>query len=1004
MPLAEQVVAFPLVGGVDEDAHPRLCSRLLTMENCRQIQAGSIEKRYGTTCVGLYNARFGGGTPPACELLAAYRNELVRVGTGQVDSCVVIGSTDCVFKGRASEALVYRTQVTSGDTFTADADVAYGNGYTIYVCRSNAGAYGTGTASVVYFVLDANGTMVVPRTAVATAAATTLGECHVFVIGTTAIITWRSPDLKGRTLDLTTFALGSPVTFAVASGGEFAACALSDRLAVIWEDLDPGNAGIYIGTWTAALVVQTAATLVSTDQDVHAFAIAGRTAGTLYYGCSINPGLALALRAGTVNPATLATVVAPYTVDTLAVADLIYHLGITLTTAGTSAWYTWERVDYPGPLWIAYWTSVTNAGVVGSIRYSRQVSYRSRAFLAGGLLYAIVVNVHSTHGTMFLVHLYDNPTPTTTLGMRIVATIAPRQVPSPLSLASYFQGWSDVATVSSGRYAIGAVVTGSSAGSYVASLLDVRIGSTSPVAVEAGGLLVMSGGAPSAYDGRRVAELGMPWEPDSEIMTATAIAGSGLEEGVYQYSVVYEWRLDDGSVVRSLPSGLVSVTTTAANKKVTVSVTCLNVTNKQFFTDVVDTVSVVIYRTTVGGATFYRAGQLAINDMSLATVNVNDELTDVALATYPLLYSQGTTPALPSEIPPSAAHVAVAGTRVWLSGTDDDSIWLSNELVAGEAPTFSSALTIAPFEGGRVVGVAELDEKRVILKSGSLFYVVGDGPGIDGLNGSFSKPVRIPSVVGCSDARSIVTTPEGVLFLSQNGLARVNRDLTVTYVGKAVVDSVGAAGIAAATLVPDQDVVRCVVAGTARTVEYDSFHDGAWGTNTYADPAGGSPTIVGAAYCRGAWFYINSAGRLFKERKTDWLDESAGSTTYVVQRVRLRYVSLGDVQGFARVWYASLDGERKSAHDLTIKLYVDNDVSTTQTAAYLAAAIDAWPRYQPQVHVVQQECEGLSIEVYDATPTAPSTLTDGRGFLMFGVSAELGLEKPLRRVPAAQSR
>lgn len=578
---------------------------------------------------------------------------------------------------------------------------------------------------------------------------------------------------------------------------------------------------------------------------------------------------------------------------------------------------------------------------------------------------------------------------------------------------------SNVAPISTGVYAIAAVVSGAIADSIVASLFDVRIGATKPVAVEAGGLLVLSGGVPSAYDGATVCELGMAWEPDiARKGTPTAIAGGSLTaSSVYRYLLVYEWRFANGAVVRSIPSypyafdaddlsTLITITTTGVNKTGSFDIPVLNLTNKQAFDSYANAVQVIVYRTLAGGSTFYRLTSVQVPKLNLGrpidtTWAFTDTLADTTLQTRPLLYTDGG--ALPSELPPSAAHVAVMGNRVWLSGTDDDTIWISHELVEGEAPTFSGSLTIAPFEGGRVVGCAAMDEKRIILKAGSLYYVIGDGPGIDGLNGSFSKPVRVQSLVGCTDARSIVSTPAGVYFLSQNGLALIGRDLSVTLVGKAVADTVSSNGVVAATVIADQELVRFVVEGTMRTVEASLLFGGEWGTNVYVDPAsGGSPTIVSSAYCRGSWFFLTSEGFVFQEVKTDWRDVNGASSRYVPSRIRLQYVSLSGIQGYQRVWWVSADGEKKSNHDLTMNLYVDAEASTSQTWTWSATDINAWGRYQAQVHVVHQECEAISVELVDATPTGASVGT-GQGFTLFGVSMEIGRDRGLRRVPAAQS-
>ncbi len=1023
MSLAEQVVAFPLVGGVDESTPSRLCARLLTMSNCRQMKSGSLEKRYGTNCVGAYNARLGGGTPPTAELLAAYGTELVRIGSGHVDTCRAVGSTDSIYKGRASEALVYRQTLTSGESYIGDCEVGYGNGLTVYVCRSNIGALLAGDASILYFVIDSDGAVVVPRTVLDSATSTNIGTPHVTIIGTSAVFTWgTTAGIVGRTLDLATLTLGAQTTL-IASTYTHATAALASTLAIIYDD----GAGIKMGTWTTALAVSVAASTISADTGVTTLAVEAATGGggAIYYGYAYDNAGTLTVKAGSRNRTTLAATLAIATIFTSGTAGYIRALGIAVPNTGSTVWYSWNR--YTGLYVTAQvdWVSMTTLGVLGTVRFTDSMTLLSKPAYIDGLIYALAANVHSTHGTMFLVHLQDGTTPATSLGMRIVAVIAPRQVSSAVEAAVFNTGTvASIVPTLTGRYAVGCVVGGAIPDSSVACLLDVRIGSTKPSAVEVGGLLVCSGGVVTAYDGGSVAELGMPWEPDFAGISASAVTGGSVAAGTYYYLVTYEWRFANGAVVRSIPSypeafdgtaaigsqGLVSVTTAGGNLTGRVVVPYLNLTNKQAFTGKVNAISLVLYRTTLGGSTFYRASavQLAAGSFnvvgSTAGVSIDDALSDADLRTRPVLYTGGGY--LPSEIPPSSGHVAVIQNRVWLSSTDDDTIWVSHEIVDGEAPAFSGTVTIAPFEGGRVVGVAGLDEKKIIFKAGSLYYLTGDGPSATGSNGSFSNPIRIPSDVGCTDVRSIVSTPIGVMFQSQNGLALLSRNLEVSLVGKAVEDTLGANAIVAASLVPDQDLVRFAVASpsTSTTLEYDMFHGGAWGANTYRSPGGaGTETIVAATYCRGSWFYASSAGLIFQEVKTQWLDTKSGSTSlYVTQSARLRYLSLGDLQGFARCWYVSVLGTKRASHDLTVKLYVDDQASTVQTTLFTAAAINAWSRYQAQVHVAQQECEAISVEVFDATPS-DATLGTGQGFALLGVSAEVGLDKPLRRVPAAQT-
>lgn len=1023
MALTEQVTDFPLVGGVDESTRPRLCSRLLAMVNCRQVKTGSIEKRYGTSCVGAVNARLGGlGTPPQGELLTSLGREVVRIGAGQVDACIQsVGSADCSFKGRASEALLYRRSISPGDTYAANLDIACAGVFQIVTYQSYSGT----SVNIVYEVIDNEGSVIIPRTVAATIASGG-GSSRACVFGNYAVIAWSSQSGSTYTIsmiriDLTTmvvsgvsaiYAGSSLGAWAFAGGGSVYYFAYADSTGTHISRLDA------TGLLTTALVA-TDTYAVSTIDVAWSPTVAAYVAYIEDGGSGVGINVyARAYDQTTLSPITARTTVAAYGPS----ESGSYGLGI--AASGSTAWVAFNSFDssIPYSAEIARWVSFNTSAAVGTVYTSYQTLLVSKPFVANGLLYVFASNHHSTHATHFLLHLADGATPATGLNARIVAVGAPRQV--PYNTPFFSKAVSSVALVASGHYVLAALVSGSIINSLVACIYDVYIGNTSPVAAEIGGLLITSGGCVSAYDGSTVAELGMAYEPDLNVATATVTSGGSMSVGVYYYLLCYEWRYANGAVVRSIPSypyqfdgsqaigsqGLLSVTTTSGNQSVSFRYPNLNLTNKQHTADQINAVSLVVYRTQVGGSTFYRASSIPLlatalnNPASGADASITDSLSDAALSLMPELYTTGGV--LPSEIPPSAAHVAAIQNRIWLSSTDDDTIWISNEIVDGEAPTFSGSITIAPFEGGRVVGVAQINDSKIILKGTSVYVITGDGPGIDGLNGSFSNPQRLNTEVGCIDARSIVTSTLGVLFLSQNGLALIGQDLTVNLVGTSIQDTVGTSGVVSAALVPDQGLVRfaMVSASVCQTVEFDTFHGGVWGSSVYTSPGGsGTETIVGATYCRGSWFYLNSAGLLFQETKASWLDANGATTAYVPSRARLAYLSLAGIQGYQRVWWVSADMTRFDAHDLTIKIYVDDARSTTQTKTWSDAVASLWPRYQAQMHVTHQECEALSVEVSDAAPTGGGTVTTGQGFSLFGVSAELGIDRGLRRAQAAQS-
>jgi len=1027
MPLQEQLVEFPIVGGVDEASHPRLCARLLTMRNCRQFKNGSIGKRYGTTAVSSFNARFGAiGTPPVCELLTARGDELVRVGSGQLDSVKAIASTDCVFKGRIGEALVTRRQFSSGDSTTGGADVAYANGYTVLTNlsyrRSTTGL--TASTRISVTVIDANGTTVLNNVVVDSGVTTDhVYTPHVLTIGTVAFIVWgHGTNVKARTLDLTTLAFGSITTLVGSLTIEtVAACVVGSTIVIAYQLA----AGVYTMSFTTALAVSHAAVQASASTSTSPFALEYSTGTNLYLGYAKNTGANSILEGVVVNSSTLAVITAEFAIATGAPTLSFGNIGILPDSTGANAVYLTSTVVFTGSVMNGaniINSSVTSAGSVTTATNNYGLSLSSKPWRDNGQLYALARVVHSTHSSLFIVGLYEPSTaPTVSLSARIVATIAPRQAPKAAENL-YDAVLSSVVATASNRYAIGATVSGSVVDSTVTSLLDVRMAATKTTATNTGLLLSLSGGAPSAYDGSHVAELGMAYEPDYAVMSAAVSAGGSMTASkTYYYLATYEYVFSSGAIVRSIPSysvsyrttaddgttlplaqqGLLSALTTVANKTVTLSIPYLAVTNKQLRTAATATdeylVNIVLYRTEGDGSIFYRLTSPQPqaeyqNSTAGGFATIVDSLDDVTLRQRPVLYTTGG--ALPSEIPPSAGHIAVIQQRVFLSSTDDDTIWFSDVIVEGEAPAFSGSKTLAPFTGGLTVGMAALDEKFIVLKERSLWYFTGDGPGIDGLNGTFSYPVPIASDLGCVEPRSIVTTPIGVMFQSQNGIALIGRDLSVSLIGKGIEDTLGSTAITAATVVPNQELVRFTLA-SGTTLEFDLYHGGAWGSCTYS-----GHTFASSVFTRGAWYAIDSAGAVIKEDTTLWTDAGV----FVPSTVRLKYISLASLQGYQRAWWVGIDGDRKTAFDLTMKAYIEEDASYTETRTWTANLVSAWPKLQAQQHIVFQECEGLSLEVSDATPTVSGAIGTGQGFVLFAVSAEVGVDPGIRRVPTAQTK
>lgn len=1059
MPLAEQIVGFPLVGGVDEDSHPRLCSRVLVMENCRQIRTGAISKRYGTVCEARLN--YCGFTPPSPELLAARGREIVRVGANCLTSYMDVGDNDQAFRGYTPNVLVRRETVTAGDQSGRDANlvvvgrwIVYATGSAVATLLSNPEPM----AKITVDVIDSEtGGRAVFQYVVAEEDGTPLGPPHLVAIGSLVYVVFGFEDAcRVAILDTTDMSWTAAVD--VLTGLSYTANTLSAYVAACNAN---GNLAIASYTDSAGLCSTNVIMLSPTLSVVLPQTVIDTTpsaANTLFssigihYRASNDQLYVASSMSGSGLYWPIGYIVETATLDLLSTVTFGENLGV--DGEGNSNMLACGMCDYGTSDVMLAWTGPFD-GVVSTVFYTFETYTPpvSPGFPVGrpgfipwttmvgapftddeGRPYVLIQNTHDTHRTLFLMEItpVDAASRPDSVGTdksrRLVSVIAPRQAAAPLGSGlavaggRQFNSRSNVGRLESGEFVIAPCVSGDQAGTVYGAVLYVTCGDIKPVASTVGLELLMSGGAVSAYDGDSVCELGIAWEPDVTKVDPPTLSpefgGFLTSDSTYYYRFGYEWHFADGRVVRSAPSDADSpmrLDTTTNDKKTRFRVPSLTVTNKErvSYTDLaagLRRVTIVVYRTLADGTTFYRetdeapaADMYANRQLRAYSEEIVSELSDANLQTRPLMEPPGL--GLDGQIPSSASFVTVIDDRVWLCGTDDDTIWFSQPIVNGEAPRFSLFLTIPSFAGGPCIAVAGLDDKTLLFKASGVYVMTGQGPATDGVSGgTFSRPQRIPGDLGIVDARSITSCLYGVLFQSQNGLALVDRNLNITIVGRAVQASLGSTPIVSAATIPESSLVRFALSGTMRTVEYDIDHGGAWGTNTYVDPSSaGYPTIAGACYVRGGWWYVTSEGVLFRETSSSWLDTNGEDVEYVSMRFRSRYISLGDVAGFSRCWYVSLDGDDKTPHAATMRVYVDDDVSSTESVSWTATEMLGWGRYEPQHHVEQQECEGFSVE-YEDTRDVTVPPGTGEGLVIFGLTAEVGLEKPLRRVRDAQSK
>lgn len=516
---------------------------------------------------------------------------------------------------------------------------------------------------------------------------------------------------------------------------------------------------------------------------------------------------------------------------------------------------------------------------------------------------------------------------------------------------------------------------------------------------ELGHDLHFGGGFLAMYDGGSVVEHGFHLFPEG-ITASVGIAGTGaLSAGQYQYVVCYEWMDAQGNLHRSAPS--VPTTVTVANTgSCTLTIPCLQLTAKR---GARSPVQVVVYRTTVDGSVFYRVSSPTSptqNGYGTATVTFADTGTDDGiLVGNPQLYTTGDV--LENIAPPAVDALCVHANRVFaLDSAEPLRVWYSKQVAPGAPAEFNDSLflNIDP-RGGDVTALGSLDDKLVVFKSTSIFIVTGQGPDSTGAQSDFDTRF-VTSDCGCTNPRSVVTTPTGLMFQSAKGIYLLGRDLSVTYIG-AEVEAYNQDTVTAAALIPTANQVRFALnSGVALVYDYLV---GQWSTFTNC-------AAVDAVIWQQAFTFLRADGTTLQEASGTFSD--AGS--HIPLRLTTSWLQFANLTGFQRVYKALVLGEYQTPHKLRVGVAYDFDPNVVQTDTIEPQAPGAYgsdspygagtpyggtfPLYLYRLFMARQKCTAVQLTLEDVQSGVPS-----EGLSLSAVSLEIGVKSGPVKLPATKS-
>lgn len=709
------------------------------------------------------------------------------------------------------------------------------------------------------------------------------------------------------------------------------------------------------------------------------------------------------------NASTLSSVLATTIIATITNVQQLTAIAIDATHQ-VAYWSVWTQpgltigVYYP----IISSAAVTSVGSVGSpLIFKNGLDIYSKPFSLGGRNYLPCVNLSQSQSTGFLIDLSDGITVSKFLqtsaegiysafgdvaGSTYVA-------PSPISVrypgflnpstlitakiamipAGFLVSLTEAVQISSANKAAFPSLVTINAQMGVASILFDFDNVDANQSLIQQDTLVLNGGIVSQYDGTSVTELGFNIDPDAVSLGSTVTSG-GMGSGKFIYYAVYQWTDGNGNLHQSAPSlPSVIVFTSGTTNSAQISVAPLTLTQK---TNVV----INIYRTIANGTIAYLVGAI-INSSSYTSSHFLDLTADADIQTNPTLYTEGGA-ILENIAPPPAMIMWTNYNRVWCVDSENPETTYEYCKTAskGSGISFSTGNLegVIDSRGGVISGVSPMDEKTVFLKKSAIGYQIGDGANDAGTGSQISPFQFIPSDTGCTNSKSVILFPDGILFKSPKGIYIVTRGAQIGYFGTEV-EAYNGQDVQSAILTGNRNQIRFLTSSGVSLLYDYVFKQWSVFTNHQG---------LSADVWQGNYIYVRTDGNLYQENPTSFLDDTASYPLLATTA----WIKAASIQNFQRLRRISMLGDYQTAggHGVQISAYYDWSSNAVSVVPFTFDGLT--PFFQYRERLSEQKCDSLQLTIQEIVTGASGEYID---FNDLGL--EIGAKKGLRKLPASQS-
>jgi len=1013
--------------GINEgtDPHQLPHGTLTTAENVVWKKSGRLQKRFGTA--SMTQNITGGGTLSACSRLVTRGSELALIDGSNLYA-YSSETTTWTSVGKVPEASMRVRTLLDTATGVGQMDLAVSSaGLIVQAWIVGDPTSGTPQGALFVQVLGSGGTSVVVAPTRLSASGNNI--VRVLIISSTAIVLTRNgANVVAYTVNLSTLAVSAATnlrTDGLATPFDLDACVIGTNFVIVYGVTAAGGVKVY--SYNTSLAQQATATVEAGINSLYAGidGASGESLYVVYYPTGGGTNLRMAVH----NPSTLAQTVAPFTVESVAGGFLQCSVCrfdssnalVAYTTSESPGRLTTYKVTSAGSV-----TTSSERGTWGLKQVSRPFMVNGRCYILAHDLISAILSTYQGNNT------YLCEVETSTKGS--LGSFVPHRI---LGKVDHLIGGQtvngnvpNVVAASSTSFLVAAPFLATAPQKITTwrqgvRLVTISFGASLPSdmwkSVNYGQESYLFGAGPMAYDGRSVFEHGFFRQPVLLTGVINNPAGA-IVAGNYLYGFYDEYRSQAGVLHRG-PTSTWTVSVAGTPSTVALTLVNQNITNKQTISTGFASVSAVgilqpIYRTVVNGSTYYRETyDPTFNVVNVDPMSRTQTLTDsradasidgagTVLSTRPTLYTTGGI--VDDEHPVSSLTAAYMRGRLWMLASDARTWWFSKSFQddAGVAPGFSTSFRIA-FDQD-MTGAIAMDEKSVFFSQNAIWYMFGDGPAANGQNSDFTNPQQLQTDVGCTNPRSLVSTPDGIMFLSDHGIYLLTRKMEAVWIGKPVQDVLAAfPNITSAVSLPKYGQVRFTcnnAAGSSGVVLVYNYTEQQWSVFKYSDGSTASVPIADAVLWNGVYTFATTGGKVFTESESTYLD--AGST-WVAIKMETAWISAAGPLAFQSVRNFALNGISATNHDLVVSVGFDSNTTYQQTATFLAgSAVTATGDLEECTVSIgnRRKCESIRFKIEDATPTSPGTypVTTGQGPIFEAMALEVGAKKGLSPEPATK--